>query len=381
MSEGLGLDAAAGAIYEASIDDRRWPGALSLLGQALSGAGVYLGSWASRRPAGAPLFSATSDSLSPEAVAGYNEHYAALDPRLAVTLRLEAGQIWACHDSFDTAFVRSSEFYNDFLLRHGYRYTLAACLLDKDGETVGVGIQRTPRQGCFERRDQALLRAALPHLARAVRVHRELRVSREAAARRQTMLDHFAAAALLVDADARVLERNAAAERLVVAGDGLLVRGGRLVASRPEATARLLHLIKDAASVASRRGGGGGACHLPHADGVYAALVIPTAAGTACGRGPPAALVLVTDPAHRWRPPEECLRSLHGLTSAEARVAAALCDGDSLVEVARRLAIAHETARQHLKRIVEKTGCRRQSDLVRILLTGPAALPRSGSSP
>jgi DNA-binding CsgD family transcriptional regulator len=57
-----------------------------------------------------------------------------------------------------------------------------------------------------------------------------------------------------------------------------------------------------------------------------------------------------------------------GFTVAEARLARRLAGGKSLQESARDLGIRHETARSHLKHVLEKTGVGRQADLVRTLL-------------
>lgn len=71
---------------------------------------------------------------------------------------------------------------------------------------------------------------------------------------------------------------------------------------------------------------------------------------------------------------EERLRLLYHLTRAEARLGVLLARGLTLREAAIRLDVETSTIRTHLQRIYEKTGTHRQSELVRLLLTGPAAL-------
>ena len=85
-------------------------------------------------------------------------------------------------------------------------------------------------------------------------------------------------------------------------------------------------------------------------------------------------LALLGDPEARMASPLEVLQSLYGLTRAEARLARSLASGDSLETHAERNAIAISTARWRLKQVQAKTGARRQADLVRLLLTGPASL-------
>lgn len=59
-----------------------------------------------------------------------------------------------------------------------------------------------------------------------------------------------------------------------------------------------------------------------------------------------------------------------GLTSAEADVALEILKGDGRDASAARLGISVTTVRAHLSHIFEKTGVRRQAELVRLLLEG-----------
>jgi DNA-binding CsgD family transcriptional regulator len=61
------------------------------------------------------------------------------------------------------------------------------------------------------------------------------------------------------------------------------------------------------------------------------------------------------------------LLALYGLTDAEARVALALFEGATSIEIARRFCVSLNTVRSQLARTFEKTGARGQADLVRLL--------------
>ena len=62
-------------------------------------------------------------------------------------------------------------------------------------------------------------------------------------------------------------------------------------------------------------------------------------------------------------------RSAYGLTSAEAVVAQLLVQhAGSVRDIADRLGVSVNTAKTHLKRIFDKTGVRRQSALIKLLL-------------
>jgi DNA-binding CsgD family transcriptional regulator len=59
------------------------------------------------------------------------------------------------------------------------------------------------------------------------------------------------------------------------------------------------------------------------------------------------------------------LATIFRLTGAEARILAAMLEGQSISEVARRYKISASTARTHLQRLFAKTNNHRQSDLIR----------------
>lgn len=55
------------------------------------------------------------------------------------------------------------------------------------------------------------------------------------------------------------------------------------------------------------------------------------------------------------------------LTAAEGRLLATLFDGCSVPRAARRPGVARSTARTHLQRFFDKSGARRQCDLLRMV--------------
>jgi DNA-binding CsgD family transcriptional regulator len=70
----------------------------------------------------------------------------------------------------------------------------------------------------------------------------------------------------------------------------------------------------------------------------------------------------------------EVLRTLYGLTPAEAAVASLLAEGKSVKEIADHTTVRENTVRMHLKKVFDKTGTKRQAELVKIVLSGPAVL-------
>ncbi len=75
----------------------------------------------------------------------------------------------------------------------------------------------------------------------------------------------------------------------------------------------------------------------------------------------------ITDVAARPIPPPDRLKTLFGLTKAEARVAAAMVSGLGIQGVAKACGVEPETVRTQAKRIRVKLGARTQNQLLGIL--------------
>jgi DNA-binding CsgD family transcriptional regulator len=87
-----------------------------------------------------------------------------------------------------------------------------------------------------------------------------------------------------------------------------------------------------------------------------------------------ATAVFISDPERSPAAPTSLLRQLYGLTPKEAEIALMVMRGHELKQVAERLHMTFETARGHMKLILDKTGTHRQVELVRDLLRSPAGL-------
>ena len=147
--------------------------------------------------------------------------------------------------------------------------------------------------------------------------------------------------------------------------------------TEPRAEARFRQLTKDC-MLASRLPGvmSGGMVAVPRPGGLPVSVVVlpyrtPAHAETVIEQGS-RAIVLLYDPGRPHKDPPEILRELYRLSDAEARVCWRLASGEALEEIAAAEGSSRETVRSQLKRIFAKTGTNRQSELVRLILIGPA---------
>jgi DNA-binding CsgD family transcriptional regulator len=90
----------------------------------------------------------------------------------------------------------------------------------------------------------------------------------------------------------------------------------------------------------------------------------------------PVAAIFVSDPESEPATPATMLRTFYGFTPAETRLASELLKDRTVEESAQTLGISINTARTQLTRLFEKTGTRRQSELVRLLAGGISRLRR-----
>ncbi|MGX7705712.1 helix-turn-helix transcriptional regulator [Methylobacterium sp. Gmos1] len=188
-------------------------------------------------------------------------------------------------------------------------------------------------------------------------------------------LDALALAVLVVDRHGHILHANREAADLIDRPDGALsgphAGGGQgtgqgtrhLGARQAEGRSRLHALIQAACD--GRPGEAGGFLQLdgggPDEPGV-SVCVSPLLDDEAPGRA-----VVVARLLRAQGRIELQLRTLFGLTRAEAQVGAALARGGCLAEIAAELGISVTTARTHVARIFLKTGTKQQSQLVALV--------------
>lgn len=263
-----------------------------------------------------------------------------------------------------------TEFYAEYLRPQDLRHGLSCHLVAANDDIFRLGLIRSKRIGPFEDPELKLIARLRPHLQRAIDVSQQLEGVRLQRAAGLEALDRLQAAALIVDNMGRIQCSNAAAEEVLDCNSALLVAHGRL---RADANVRGAIAF---ATGCGRFETGREARVVPvfcRASGrSFSVAVSPIDQGTAptfgCG---PLALVLITRQDASVSLSEAQLRAAYALTPAEARLAAALCAGESLSAYAARTDISLTTAKWHLRSLFQKTGERRQVDLVRRLSADP----------
>lgn len=224
----------------------------------------------------------------------------------------------------------------------------------------------------FDRDTEALIEMLLPHFAQALRLAREIDGAHHRAAMLESTFDHLNHGVILCDADSRVEMHNRSAEKLITSTGALSIKRGYVhVQSRGDAV-RLRELIQGAVS-------GEAACmaignQLTDLVQVFA-VPVGGCARPACSEGAHARVALLLS-AHTAQPilPAKMVEDIFGLTPTEAGLATAISAGASLRDYAEERGVSVFTARFQLKQILTKTGARRQSDLVRLLISSAVTM-------
>jgi DNA-binding CsgD family transcriptional regulator len=272
-----------------------------------------------------------------------------------------------------------SRAYRELYSKLGTEHAMGAFLYSDGPRAIGFRLFRSARDGAFAEAELESYRQLMPHLARAFRLRvlshgsrRQLRALGEA-------FDLLPWGLLLFARDGGLIAANAPGRAWLEGG-----QGRRAAAGRQAAQALADH---------ARSGRRQFAAALPEAG--LPAVGPPGVSLSGTGEAPAEALRIdVLRPADPWfdggeptalvsfalpgatRAPQAAglLTLLYGLTESEARLAAALAAGETLASHAARQGIGRETARTHLRNAFAKTGTRRQAELVRLVLGGPAAL-------
>ncbi len=112
---------------------------------------------------------------------------------------------------------------------------------------------------------------------------------------------------------------------------------------------------------------------LPRRDALPLSLLVCPAPGHRLGADllQATAIIFVNNPDDRITPTEAALAAQFRLTPAEARLTAALLDGEHVDDYAQRTGLSPHTVKTQLKAVFAKTDCGRQTDLIRVVLSNP----------
>lgn len=289
---------------------------------------------------------------------------AALDPTQWRHVIGKAGRFVGCMPALpakDSTSPGSNVTYLDDGVSQLYRQLDASADL-----AIAICPQRDADDGTRRR-----MHAVVPHLRRAMQLGRMVDLKTSEAATFADTLDGLSAGIGLIDADGGIVHANASFRALLATGDALSDVGGRLIAADAAADQALRDAFAAAGRGSAATSGRGMALPLMAGDGgIHVAHLLPLTCGTRRPAGMASAAVAALIVHKTELPPlshPEMLARHYRLTATELRVLLAIVDVGGVPDVAAKLGIAYSTAKTHLSNLFEKTGTRRQADLVKIV--------------
>ena len=301
----------------------------------------------------------------------YFRDYYPRDEAIPRLYGLRDGQLAHKSNLYTDQEKKSSAAYNEYLCIHGAENGLFVGIDAHDGDGIVMSCgNSTEREGWGSDRIE-LIEGLLPHLRQFARVRRLLGDAGALGASLATLLESRRLGLIQLDRSGRILEANDRARDILLERDGLCDEGGVLAAGNPGEHTEMQRLLARALPQYGLYGAGGSMKITRRKDRVPLVLEIHPVPQTGTRTSPWqfGALVLVVDPAMRPGVAPEMVTRLLGLTPAEGRVAVAMAAGRSVAGTAHEVGCAEHTARTHLKRVYRKLGIRKQTELVRRVLS------------
>jgi DNA-binding CsgD family transcriptional regulator len=363
-------------VYEAALDASRWQDFIQALSDAFRGApaGIAL------QPPGSPLADVIFRSqgmFREEFHAQFAEHVQNGLPWEEGRRKHFVGRFGLTTEVIPDDRLRASDFYREWMVPQGLgphppiAHTIA---LDGGHPAAALAIFPTAATGPFTAADLAFGDLLVPHLALGYRLMAENRRHQALA----DAIDRFPTGVTLLDARGHLLLANRGARQIFTQEDGLALDGTAVRAAsanddlalrraigRAVEAAVAGRLIESAVLSVNRRSG-----RRP-----YAVMVGPLRPHTGDPTAADAVVVLyLADLEQGALRRREVLRELYGLTEAETQLVELLCQGSSLDEAAGARGVTMNTARSQLKQVFAKTHTSRQSELVRLVISGVATI-------
>ena len=347
-------------IYESSFVPELWPGILGeLTGIAQARAGFLFISngsihdWASSTDIGA-------ETMKPLVESGW----VARSERFRRLLSARHSGFLSDSDIYTEKEMETDPFYRDLLYPRGLGWAVATAVPLPTGDCFSINLERERSRGPVEASAIQKLDMLRPHLARSALMFARLQLERARAA--SQTLAAIGLPALVMTEDGRVLAANHLIEKM--AGHVHWLAHGRFGLKDRRAD----KLLRDAiAKGSSEKAAGVRSFAVRHADAedTLIAHVIPIRLSARDIFSRCATALVLTPVTAPQTPQVELVQSLFDLTPAEARVARDLASGTTVDGIASAGGVSANTIRTHVRAVLTKTGCTRQTEVV-ALLTG-----------
>jgi DNA-binding CsgD family transcriptional regulator len=369
MPEAEQLSSLIGDIYDAALNPTLWPDVLVSSARFVGGHGAALFFKDATRKSGNLYYD--TNNMEPHYRQAYFDTYVKLDPSTTGHVLAEIGEPVATADIMPYDEFLETRFYKEWA-RPQQLADFVSVVLEKSATGAAMfGVFRHDREGPADEEMRRRMRLIIPHIRRAALIGRVIDLKNAEAATFADTADGISAAMFFVEAGGRIVHANASGHAMLTQGSPLRAVGGRLIANDASAEQTLNEVYAMAERGDAAVGVKGIAVPLISLDGErHVAHVLPLTSGARRRAGTSyaaTAAVFVQQATLDTPSPQEVIGKLYKLTPTELRVLLAVVQVGGVPEVAETLGIAESTVRTHLNRLFEKTGAKRQADLVKLL--------------
>jgi DNA-binding CsgD family transcriptional regulator/PAS domain-containing protein len=358
-----------GDIYDTSVDATLWPAVLEKICSFVGGAAAVLMSESGVSEKGKIYCAAKTDSNWIDA---YFQTYIHLNPlRVPALLHANVDDVFSVYSFMSHEEFQSTRFYKEWVQPQQYFDAISA-MIEKTASSLSVlVVTRYEREGPFDEEAHRRMRLLAPHLRRAVTIGRLIDLKSLEASDFASTLDGIAAGIFLVDARGRIVHANASGQSLLEQKIVLRQVNGAIVAVDPDAGVALREALAAATGGDAEVGVKGIAIALS-AGGLdrQVANILPLTSGARrrAGAAHGAAAAIFVRKADLEMPSAlETIAQTYELTSRELSVLLGIVEIGGVPEVASVLGLSETTVKSYLKSVFQKTGARRQADLVKLV--------------
>jgi len=359
-----------GSIYDCVITPERWTGVLDEICAELGFAtGALSVASLTNMKAVVNAVSGSDLAVMTQNAIGYGPDIIELWGGAARIQQYPLGEPIVQSQAVPQAVISGNRYYREWALPKGLFDAVAVGLV-RDKAMVGNAIfSQHESAGPVDDGQIAGLRLLAPHIRRAVTISNLFDMKTVEATTFAATVEALTVGVVLADEESKIVHSNAAATAMLEAQDPILMRHGRIAVQSAATTTTLQSAVAQAAKDEATLGQKGIGIPIPRPGGDPLVIHVlplrrsPTRSGLIQRA---AAALFVASAAGPPRLPHDALSQLYDLTPAEIRIFELICEGQTRDAISQSLGVAVSTVKSHLVHVFQKTGCRRQVDLVRL---------------
>jgi DNA-binding CsgD family transcriptional regulator len=302
------------------------------------------------------------DHLDGSAERDYVEHFHVLDVGLQTAMNCPSGTWINTHDLIPAKEMERSPYYTDFMCKHRMRQIVCHIVRINPVHRACFSFQREKVNPRAREQVEGTEISSFAHAMESALASRRDSAIRQLALAEDT-LQFFEEAACLLSGDGKLIHASARALAIFESTPNVRLRGGRVWHQNAQVTRAICMALKRASESSQ-------VLHLSIPAGVEGTLTWDMKRADGWMRLGNEALVMVRIRRTNDHNPFalDIVQALYNLSSAEVKVLGHLAAGRSASEISLALGISINTARKHIAVLLDKTGAKRQTDLLRIAL-------------